>query len=60
MAQHRIQRGRPGVLRIGVTALPPLARTMPWLPLLAGCVAGGGGQCRGPYLRFPVASQYRR
>ena len=40
MARHRIQRGRPGVLRIGVAALPRLAGTMPWVPLLAGCAAG--------------------
>ncbi len=40
MAQHRIQRGRPGVLRIGAAALPRLAGTMPWVPLLAGCVVG--------------------
>jgi hypothetical protein len=27
-------------MRIGVAALPPVAATMPWVPLLAGCLAG--------------------
>jgi hypothetical protein len=41
VAQHRRTAARcPGNVRLAVAALPAVAASMPWGPLLAGCLAG--------------------